>query len=123
MAWGATETSRTALQLQISTYPLPVSLKELEKTNKELESFNYIASHDLQEPLRKIHTFIRLLENNADNVELRKKYVEKIITSATRMSALIHSVLEYSRMSRPSSAFSETDLNEVLNVVKSDEEL
>jgi PAS domain S-box-containing protein len=96
---------------------------QLERSNKELESFNYIASHDLQEPLRKIQTFILMLEKNRDDSEARKKYVDKILTSAQRMSQLIQSVLDYSRLSQANNNFETTDLNRVLEIVKSDYEL
>ncbi|MBV9962738.1 MAG: PAS domain S-box protein [Parafilimonas sp.] len=96
---------------------------ELERSNKELESFNYIASHDLQEPLRKIQTFILLLEKSLTDEETSRKYINKITTSAQRMSQLIQSVLDYSRLSQTNAAFETTDLNDILENVKSDYEL
>jgi PAS domain S-box-containing protein len=95
---------------------------ELERSNKELESFNYIASHDLQEPLRKIQTFILLLGKSGDEEE-QKRYIDKITTSAQRMSKLIQSVLEYSRLSQAPAVFEATDLNQILENVISDYEL
>src|SRR5205085_5930194 len=67
---------------------------QLERSNKELESFNYIASHDLQEPLRKIQTFILMLEKSHEDSDAWKRYIDKILTSAQRMSQLIQSVLD-----------------------------
>lgn len=95
----------------------------LENSNKELESFNYIASHDLQEPLRKIRTFIHLIEKTGFDSENGKRYFEKINSSAQRMSDLIQSVLTYSRLSKTGEDFVETDLNKILEEVKTDFEL
>ena len=68
--------------------------------NKQLEQFAYIASHDLQEPLRKIQTFIQVLEKKLGEPEARQKYFNKINSSAKRMADLIQSVLNYSRLSQ-----------------------
>jgi PAS domain S-box-containing protein len=97
--------------------------KALENSNKELESFNYIASHDLQEPLRKIRTFIHLIEKSGFESENGRKYFEKINSSAQRMSDLIQSVLTYSRLSKTGEDFVETDLNKILAEVQTDFEL
>ncbi|KAA0989080.1 ATP-binding protein [Dyadobacter aurulentus] len=97
--------------------------QELIKANKELESFNYVASHDLQEPLRKIQTFIHLIEKNKDNTELVRRYFEKINSSAQRMSDLIHSVLTYTRLTESGEDFSVFDLNDIVNDILVDFEL
>ncbi|WP_421830614.1 PAS domain-containing protein [Larkinella sp.] len=96
---------------------------ELVRTNHELEQFAYIASHDLQEPLRKIQTFTELLTDTAHNEESSKNLLSKISSSAQRMSALIKDVLEYSRLSRTDELFIKTDLNLILANVKTDFEL
>lgn len=96
--------------------------QQLTRINMELEQFAYIASHDLQEPLRKIQTFSNLLfERRADN-ELSKKYYDKVVFAATRMSTLIRDVLNYSRLS-DKEVITDIDLNQVLFNVKSDFEL
>jgi signal transduction histidine kinase len=97
--------------------------QQLEKTNAELEAFNYIASHDLQEPLRKIQTFIHLIGERKDDPVIVEKYFARILATAKRMSQLIQSVLDYARLSGDESVFVPTDLNQVLDNVKSDLEL
>ncbi|OYQ46507.1 hypothetical protein CHU92_01385 [Flavobacterium cyanobacteriorum] len=94
---------------------------ELEQTNKEMESFSYIASHDLQEPLRKIRTFINMIvEKGTGNLDL---YLSKIDSSAERMSQLINAVLIYSRLSSGPAYNEHVDLNAVLKQVLIDFEL
>lgn len=105
------------------TSELVTSNEELEKSNHELEQFAYIASHDLQEPLRKIQTFADMVKEHLDDSTLTQKYFDKIYTSAKRMSRLINDVLNYSRLSKTGEQFIETDLNKVLKDVLSDFEL
>lgn len=96
---------------------------ELEKSNKSLEQFAYVASHDLQEPLRKIQIFAELSEGTIDKPEKLKRYLEKITGSALRMSDLIRSVLNYSRLDKDTQLFEPVDLNEVIGSIKNDLEL
>lgn len=105
------------------TTELRIKNEELELTNKELESFNYVASHDLQEPLRKIQTFTHLIEQQAASEENVKKYLGKIAVSARRMSELINSILVYSRLPQTAGNTEPTDLNRILENVKTDFEL
>jgi len=74
----------------------------LERKNKELEHFNYIASHDLQEPLRTVSNYIQILEEDfADQFNEEARHHLRIIDRATkRMSILVRSLLEYSRLGR-----------------------
>ena len=95
----------------------------LEKTNRELEQFAYIASHDLQEPLRKIQTFSDILKKNIHDEVSVQKYFSKIDLSARRMGDLIRSVLDYSRIPSHPGQLTLTDLNEIVDHVKSDFEL
>lgn len=96
---------------------------ELERINNELASFTYIASHDLQEPLRKIQTFAHLIKGSESVEQAVDKYLDKIQFSAERMSAMISSVLAYSKLSQATEEAVLTDLNKVLEHVKSDLEL
>jgi PAS domain S-box-containing protein len=105
------------------TSELLTSNSALEKSNHELEQFAYIASHDLQEPLRKIQTFADMVKEHLNDSQLTEKYFDKIYSSAKRMSKLINDVLNYSRLTKTGEQFQTTDLNKVLKDVLSDYEL
>ena len=104
------------------TKALQETNKRLEESNEELEQFAHVASHDLQEPLRKIQLFNNMLQEATDMPDTAKKYIEKISKSASRMSGLIKDLLEYSRLSNKSH-FEKTDLNLVLQNVLTDYEI
>jgi PAS domain S-box-containing protein len=89
---------------------------ELARTNKELEQFAYVASHDLQEPLRKIHTFSgRLKEKSSSELdETSRLWIEKIMHSTNRMSNLIKDILDYSRLTVSDADFIPVNLNHTL---------
>jgi len=89
---------------------------ELEKSNKELASFNHVASHDLQEPLRKIQTFIsRIHDKEMDNLSAQgKEYLERIQLAAKRMRVLIDDLLLFSRTNKIEKIFEPTNLTELL---------
>lgn len=90
---------------------------ELEQSIKELESFNRVASHDLQEPLRKIQTFIsRVIEKDKANLsDQGKEYLTKIESSAHKMRILIDDLLLFSRTNKAEKVFEKTDLNKILD--------
>ena len=89
---------------------------ELEQINKELASFNHIASHDLQEPLRKIQTYISRISDKeiAGLSPTTRDYFSKIDVSASRMRTLIDDLLLFSRTNKNEKAFVKTDLDELL---------
>jgi PAS domain S-box-containing protein len=93
---------------------------ELAQNNVELTSFTHIASHDLQEPLRKIQTFCNRILDNADEElsSTSQDYFNRILTASKRMQNLINSLLNYSRMNTRSMEYEEVDLNEVVDEVK-----
>ncbi len=95
----------------------------LTKSNRDLEQFAYVASHDLQEPLRKIQVYAQVIEKSQVVDEQTQKHFDKIRNAAQRMTELIRAVLEYSRLSKKDKQFKLIDLNEVLENVKTDFEL
>jgi len=96
----------------------------LRRSNEELAQFAYIASHDLQEPARKVSTFVQMLENDvAVKSERAAHYIEKIKSSSSRMLTLIRDVLAYSELSSNEQSVVDIELNEVMNDVRSDFEL
>ncbi len=104
------------------TRQLKVKNIELENVNKDLISFTYVSSHDLQEPLRKIKNFISVLKDEEikNLSEDGKGYLEKTYETAHRMQTLIEDLLTYSRAKNIEDKFEKVDLNTVLNEVKKD---
>ncbi|HYO22761.1 MAG TPA: CHASE sensor domain-containing protein, partial [Flavisolibacter sp.] len=109
--------------IQLANEKLKQLNTELENSNRDLEQFAYIASHDLQEPLRKIKTFSELSERNVQHPEILKRYLGKISSSATRMTDLIKAVLNYSRLARVDAEPTEVDLNITVQQIINDLEL
>lgn len=93
--------------------------EELLKMNKELESFNYISSHDLQEPLRKIQIFSnRIMETEQEKLsDQGREYFNKIQASAHRMQTLIRDLLAYSRISADEQPLVNTELEKIAEQV------
>jgi light-regulated signal transduction histidine kinase (bacteriophytochrome) len=87
--------------------------------NKELHAFNYISSHDLQEPLRKIQTFANsiLTTEYANLSEQGKDHLNRMHNAARRMQALIKDLLEYAHTDIQDRIFEPTDLNEIIKEV------
>jgi len=104
---------------------LEEKIRDLDRSNKELEEFAYVASHDMNEPLRKITTFIERLEskfkgNLGDDGNL---YLTRISASVDNMRHLIDSLLEFSRTARSHQPFGSVDLNGIVKEVQTDLEL
>jgi PAS domain S-box-containing protein len=98
---------------------------ELARSNAELEQFAYVASHDLQEPLRKIQAFGDRLKTKCDAVNLQegRDYLERMQSAAARMQALINDLLTFSRVISSQQPFVEVGLATVIKGVLSDLEV
>ncbi|WP_165749508.1 ATP-binding protein [Cellulophaga sp. Z1A5H] len=96
--------------------------QELKRSNEELESFNRVASHDLQEPIRKIQMFIsRIEDTDYENLSDKgKEFFAKITSSSERMRMLIRYLLSYSRINKTKSEFETVNLEEIIDKVKED---
>jgi light-regulated signal transduction histidine kinase (bacteriophytochrome) len=119
-----TTQKETQEQLSWNNKKLEEINKELEASNHDLQQFASVASHDLQEPIRKIQIFSNMLK--ARQTELTpdsKKYLEKIIDSSVRMKALIVDILSYSALSAGYDHVDCIDLNDMLLELKEDFEL
>lgn len=109
-------------QVQERTAELEINNTNLVKMNIELQSFVYVSSHDLQEPLRKIQTFISRL-NEKEEMKFSanaKEYFNRINIAAKRMQSLIQDLLEYSRTNLTDKVFILKDLQELAEEVKED---
>ncbi|HTE24306.1 ATP-binding protein [Flavitalea sp.] len=95
----------------------------LEHSNRDLEQFAYVASHDLQEPLRKIQIFSSQLQKILGGEPQFQKTVSKVISSASRMADLITGVLHYSKLGNVDEAFVTVSLAELVRKVITDFEL
>ena len=96
--------------------------QELKRSNEELESFNRVASHDLQEPIRKIQMFIsRIAEADLDKLSDKSKaYFAKINSSSDRMRMLIKYLLSYSRINKTKKDFDKVNLSVIIEKVQED---
>ncbi|KUJ63924.1 hypothetical protein AR687_01690 [Flavobacteriaceae bacterium CRH] len=94
---------------------------ELMNVNKELLAFNFISSHDLQEPLRKIQTFISIIiDKEKTMTKAGKNNLERINVAATRMRQLIEDLLDFSRVSIADHPYEMSDLLDIIEDVKSE---
>jgi two-component system CheB/CheR fusion protein len=94
-------------------------VKNLELSNKELERFAYVASHDLQEPLRKVSLFLQMLESKYKSKidETADNYILSAVNSAKQMRQLIRDLLEYSHLGATKGGGEMVDMNDVASEV------
>ena len=116
---------RVQMHNQILEEQVQVRTAELERTTEELINFAYIASHDLQEPLRKIIVFGDRLAGQFDSVlnDAGKDYIDRMQKSAIRMKNLIDDLLRFSRITTHTTPYQPVNLNEVIAEVLSDLEV
>lgn len=107
-------------RLQELNKDLEVQTKALAVSNEELEQFAYVASHDLQEPLRMVTSFMAQLEKKYGDVidEKGKRYIEYAVDGAKRMRQIILDLLDYSRVGKMDDQKEDIDLNELLKGIQ-----
>jgi len=119
-----TEQKIAQKQLKINNEKLEQINVALEESNHDLQQFASVASHDLQEPLRKIQIFSHLLKDKQTELTpVSQKYVEKIIDSSARMKTLIMDILNYAKLSANDTPLERIDLNQLVNELKEDFEM
>jgi PAS domain S-box-containing protein len=107
------------LERQQAELTLQLQKQELARSNEELQQFAYVASHDLQEPLRMITSYLELLEHRYQG-QLDAKadtFIAYAVDGATRMQALINDLLSYSRVGRRGQQFQSVDCDQILQTV------
>jgi len=105
------------------TEELELSNINLQKSNAELEQFAYIASHDLQEPLRKINMFTGMLQRVIGNDATALRHMDNITSSVNRMTNLIRDILSYSQLSQKQESFEKINLDEIFTEAIADFDL
>jgi signal transduction histidine kinase len=104
-------------QVEDANWRLQQQTAELTRSNRDLEQFAYVASHDLQEPLRKVASFCQLLKRRyAGQLDERAdQYINFAVDGAQRMQRLINDLLAFSRIGRVTSGFTDVDLDRVMS--------
>ena len=117
---GAVLVFHDVTEKRLNQAALQRTLEELKRSNAELEQFAYVASHDLQEPLRAVNGFLGLLMEGygASFDDKARQFIGHVTTAAERMSQLIRDLLEYSRVQISPRVALATDMNEVFQAAR-----
>jgi len=114
---------RNINQAKKAEFELKSTIEELHKTNEQLRQFTFIASHDLQEPLRKIQLFANKILHEQQHSEKHKADIDKMKVAANRLSALITSIADFSRLQVDETKYQFVDLNLLMTQTLNDLEL
>ena len=115
IGYGIDITTRKTVEIQLNE-----ALSAFQKSNSELEQFAYVASHDLQEPLRMVTSFLTQLEKKYKDQldEKAKEYIFFAVDGAKRMRQIILDLLEYSRAGKSEEKVLEVNINDIVNEIK-----
>ena len=121
IAHDVTDKLEAEQRLNEANQTLSLRAKELSASNKELEQFAYVASHDLQEPLRMVSSFLQLLEKKYKDLldDTGRQYIHFAVDGAERMKRLILDLLAYSRTGTSKELSAAIDMNEIARDVAS----
>ena len=116
---GFSKVTRDLTEKKLAEDKMKEYMSQLEFQNRELEQFVYVASHDMKEPLRKIHLYNDFIANNAaSQLDSRsREYLNRALHAAERMSSLIEDLLTYSRTASNVEHYDDVDLNRVVEEI------